>query len=154
MNRPLARIKSMLDDDAASILRQIVLPDAERRRIEAVLAPLPLLPGHRSSIMQLAYDVRRQGLRSRLSIGDLVRHASGKGGDHVVVGVKPHGHVERWQDRAFARSPRRIESIVELARWADDEVLVWTVDPTSRTPGYSQSRLSDWTVGLAPPHRA
>jgi hypothetical protein len=123
-----------------AMIRHLLLGPLENR-LRALGEELGLR-GQTHRIVALAMEVAQQGLRWPIEAGTRVVSIDGRH-QGVVVGVKPVRFVEDWQKPETARREGRGERFVRNDL-GQQEALVWTVDPSSRTPGISQGRLSDW----------
>lgn len=121
------------------LMDAMLLPKRKRETMESFCRAMGMRPGDIHRCIDLALRCARQCLRPTIDFGTEVVHVSGRGGRQIVVGMKPAG----YREPLFESRNRRSDHVPDT-RW--DEPLVWTVDPDSRQPGISQSRLSEWTV--------
>jgi hypothetical protein len=122
-----------------------MLADRRMPGLEALAKSLKLSPGDVRRIMDLAGATQLQSLVMPVKPGTRLRPNDGRGAEVTCVGCKPRGFMEDWQIDVAKHNAMR-GGPFRRARHAQDEPLVWTVDPASSRPGISQSRLSDWTI--------
>lgn len=123
--------------DAREMMDEIALPRKRREEIESTCRSMGMQPGDIRRCIDLAVQCAMQCLRPGIAFGTRMVHSSGRGGVRIVVGMKPAG----YREPLFTTRRGRSGGIPDT-RW--DEPLVWTVDPDSKRPGISQSRLSEW----------
>jgi hypothetical protein len=120
-----------------SVIDLMILPQSRRDQLETLFRGSGMSHGDVARCIDLAFRCAEQCLREPMPLGTRVAPTNGRGSPQIVVGCKPNGFRER-------PIPRRTGSTcMDLdGRW--DEALLWTVDPSSKRPGISQSRMSDW----------
>lgn len=120
-----------------SVIDLMILPQSRRDQLETLFRATGMSHGDVARCIDLAFRCAEQCLREPIPIGAKVEATNGRGSPQIVVGCKPSGFRER-----LAHGKARRTSVDLDGRW--DEVLLWTVDPSSKRPGISQSRMSDW----------